>query len=42
MLISISDSVSCEVSGTDTVAVTSEGLSGNLSLEDLDTPFFLM
>ena len=42
MLISISDSVSCEVSGTEAVAVAAEGRSGDLKLEDLDTPFLLM
>ena len=40
MLISISDSVSREVSGTE--AVAPEGLSGDLNAEDLDTPFLLM
>ena len=42
MLISISDSVSPEVSGTEAVAVVAEGLSGDLNTEDLDTPFLLM
>ena len=40
MLISISDSVSREVSETE--AVAAEGLSGDLNTEDLDTPFLLM
>ena len=40
MLISISYSVSCEVSGTK--AVAAEGRSGDLNAEDLDTPFLLM
>ena len=44
MLISISDSVCHEVSGTEAVAVAvaAEGLSGDLIMEDLDTPFLLM
>ena len=40
MLISISDSVSGELLGTESVA--SEGGSSDLKLEDLDTPFLLM
>ena len=40
MLISISDSVSHEVLGTE--AVAAEGLSGDLNGEDLDAPFLLM
>ena len=45
MLISISDSVSHEVSGTE--AVASEGCCGDLNVEDfskvlVDTPFLLM
>ena len=36
MLISFSDSLSCEVSGTEAVAVPPEGHSGYLNLEDLD------
>ena len=39
MLISISDSVSLEVSGTEAVAA---GLCGDLNAEDLATPFLLM
>ena len=35
MLISISDSVSHEVFGTEAVAVDAEGLSGDLNMEDL-------
>ena len=42
MLISISDSVSLEVSGTEAVATAAEGLSGDLNVEDLETPFLLM
>ena len=42
MLISISDSVSREVSGTEAVAADTEGLSGDLKVEDLETPFLLM
>ena len=42
MLISISDSVSHEVSGTEAVTVAPEGLSGDLNVEDLETPFLLM
>ena len=42
MLISISDSVSREVSGTEAVAVAAEGLSGDWNMEDFDTPFLLM
>ena len=34
MLISILDSVSCEVSGNEAVAVAPKGLSGDLNLED--------
>ena len=34
MLISISDSVSCEVSGTEAVAVAPECLSGDLNAEN--------
>ena len=37
MLISISDLVSCEVSGTEAVAADAEGLSGDLNAEDLET-----
>ena len=40
MLISISDSVSCEVPGTE--AVAAKGLCCDLNSEDLDRPFFLM
>ena len=40
MLISILDSVSLEVSGTE--AVAAEGRSGDLNPEDLDTPFLSM
>ena len=39
MLISIFDSVYHEVSGTE--AVAAEGRSGDLNMEDLDTPFLL-
>ena len=42
MWICISDSVSHEVFGTEAVAAAAEGLSGDLKVEDLDTPFFLM
>ena len=42
MLISISNSASREVSGTEAVAVDAEGLSGDLNVEDLETPFLLM
>ena len=42
MLISVSDSVSREVSGSQAVAVAPEGLSGDLNTKDLDTPFFVM
>ena len=42
MLISISDSVSREVSGTEAVAVALEGHSGDLNAEDLNTPLLLM
>ena len=42
MLISISDSDSHEVSGTEAVAADAESLSGDLNGEDLDTPFLLM
>ena len=42
VLISISDSVSHEVSGTEAVTVAPEGLSGDLNVEDLETPFLLM
>ena len=42
MLISISDSVSLDVSGTEAEAVAAEGLWGDLSAEDLETPFLLM
>ena len=42
MLISISDSVSMKVSGTEAVAVAAEGLCGDLNVEDLEIPFLLM
>ena len=42
MLISISDSVSLDVSGTEAEAVAAEGLRGDLNAEDLETPFILM
>ena len=42
MLISISDLVSHEVFGTEAVAATAEGLSGDLNAEDLEIPFLLM
>ena len=38
----ISDSVSCEVSGTEAVAVAPKDLNGDLNAEDLDTPFLLI
>ena len=42
MLISISDSVSLEVSRTEaeTVAANAEGLSGDLNIEDFAVPSF--
>ena len=42
MLISISDSVSREVSGTEAMARAAESLCGDLNAEDLETPFLLM
>ena len=42
MLISISDSVSCEVSGPEAVATDAEVRTGDLNAEDLETPFLLM
>ena len=42
MLISISDSVSREVSATEAEAMAAKGCSGDLNPEDLDTPFLLM
>ena len=42
MLISISDSVSLDVSGTEAEAAATEGLWGGLNEEDLETPFLLM
>ena len=42
MLISIPDSVSREVSGMEAVAVTPDGLSGDLNAEDLDSHFLLI
>ena len=42
MLISISDSVSLEVSGTEAVAAAAEGHCGDLNTEDLETSFLLM
>ena len=42
MLISISDSVSREVSGTEAVAAAAEGLCDDLNMEDLEVPFLLM
>ena len=42
MLISISDSVSLDVSGTEAEAAAAEGLWGDLNAEDLETPFLLM
>ena len=42
MMTYISDLVSREVSGTEAVAVVPEGCSGDLNVEDLDTPFLLM
>ena len=42
MLISISDSVSPEVSGTEAVAAATEGHTDDLNAGDLETPFFLM
>ena len=43
-MISISDSVSLEVSGTEAeaVAADAEGFSRDLNAEDLETPFLLM
>ena len=42
MLISISDSVSLDVSGTEAEAAAAEGLWGDLNAEYLETPFLLM
>ena len=42
MLISISDSVSLEVSRTEAVAAAAEALYGDLKAEDLETPFLRM
>ena len=42
MLISISDSVSLDVSGTEAEAAGAEGLWGDLNAEDLETLFLLM
>ena len=42
MLISISDLVYLEVSGTEAVAAEADGLSADLNAEDLETPFLLM
>ena len=42
MLISISDSVSREASGTEAVAGAVEGCTGELNTEDLETPFLLV
>ena len=42
MLISISDSVSLGVSGTEAEAAAAEGLWGDLNAEDLESPFLLM
>ena len=42
MLISISDSVSHEVSGIEAVAVAPDSLSGDLNVEDLDSPLLLL
>ena len=42
MVISISDSVSLDISGTKTEAAAAEGLCGDLNTEDLETPFLLM
>ena len=42
MLISISDSVSLDVSGTEVADADAEGLWGDLNAEDLETPFLLM
>ena len=39
MLISISDSVSLYVSGTEAEAAAEEGLLGDLNAEDFKTPF---
>ena len=41
MLISISDSVSLDVSGTEGEAATAEGPWVDLKAEDLETPFVL-
>ena len=42
MLISITDSVSLDVSGTEAEDAAAEGLWGDLNAEDLETPFLLM
>ena len=42
MLISISDSVSLDVSGTEAAAAAAEGLWYDLNAEDLETLFLLM
>ena len=42
MLISISDSVSLDASGTEAEVVAAEGLCGDLNAKDLETPFLLM
>ena len=42
MLISISDSVSLDVFGTEAEAAAAESLWGDLNAKDLETPFLLM
>ena len=42
MLISISETVSLEVSRNEAVAAVAEDLSGDLNAEDLEIPFLLM
>ena len=39
---SISDSVSCEVSEAEALAVAPNSLSGDLNVENLESPFLLM
>ena len=42
MLISISDPVSLDASGTEAEAAVAEGLWGDLNAKGLETPFLLM
>ena len=42
MLVSISDSVSLDVSGTEAETVAAEGHWGDWNAEDLETPFLFM